>query len=81
MLLPDQDLASGSANAVKLGGRNTDHSAWAKHEAILQYEKFMKSAFQIDIENTVIDTIEKTSLGVEADGHSDGYPDGYFGGF
>ena len=34
-------------------------------KAVLSCEKFMKSGFQIDIENTVIEIIEKTSLGVE----------------
>ena len=41
------------------------HSSWAKLKAIQNYEKFVKDTFQIDIENTVIDTVEKTSLGVE----------------
>ena len=41
------------------------HTSWAKLKAIQNYEKFLKDTFQIDIENTVIDAVEKTSLGVE----------------
>ena len=41
------------------------HSSWAKLKAIQNYKKFVKDTFQIDIENTVIDTAETTSLGVE----------------
>ena len=36
-----------------------------KLKAIQNYEKFTKSCFHIDIENTVIDNVEKTNLGVE----------------
>ena len=36
------------------------HSSWAKLKAIQNYEKFVKDTFQIDIKNTVIDTVEKT---------------------
>ena len=41
------------------------YSSWAKLKAIQNYEKFIRESLQIDIENTVIDTVERTSLGVE----------------
>ena len=40
------------------------HSTWVRLKAIQNYEKFMKSVIQIDIENTVIDLLKKTNLGV-----------------
>ena len=66
--------ARGSANLCRDGscgmggGCSMGHSAWAKAKAIQNYERFVKSAFQIDIANAVIDTVEKTSLGVEGIG-------------
>ena len=64
---PIDGLASGSSGGSGCadGCCSMGYSSWAKLKAIQNYEKFIRESLQIDIENTVIDTVERTSLGVE----------------
>ena len=64
---PIDGLTSGSSGGSCCvdGYCRRGYSSWAKLKAIRNYEKFVRESLQIDIENTVIDTVEKTSLGVE----------------
>ena len=64
---PIDGLTSGSSGGSGCadGCCRMGYSSWAKLKAIQNYEKITRESLQLDIGNTVIDTVEKTSLGVE----------------